>query len=148
MAIAPDAHSFGERAQWSAHDVAAQNSWDRREHTTLGLAAAYLGLTLPGIRVVDDLRVHTYLAARPEVDAARIGCIGLSEGGKRTMFLAALDERIAVAVVSGYFTTLAASSPSPNGSTCTAGTCATGFRACCAWPTFPTCWRCARHGRC
>jgi dienelactone hydrolase len=106
VTIAPDAHSFGERAHWSADGIAAQNAWDRREHTTLGLAAAYLGLTLPGMRVVDDLRAHTYLAARPEVDAARIGCVGLSEGGKRTMFLAALDERIAVAVVSGYFTTL------------------------------------------
>lgn len=40
-------------------------------------------------------------AKRPE-DAARIGCAGFSGGGLCTMWLAALDDRIQLAVVSGY----------------------------------------------
>jgi dienelactone hydrolase len=106
VTIAPDAHSFGERAHWSEDGIPGRGEWDGREHATLGLVAAYLGLTLPGMRLVDDMRVCAYLASRPEVDGARVGCAGLSEGGKRAMFLAALDERIAAAVVSGYFTSL------------------------------------------
>ncbi|HEY8742515.1 MAG TPA: hypothetical protein VIU62_05425, partial [Chloroflexota bacterium] len=35
-----------------------------------------------------------------------LGAVGLSEGGKRALFLAAFDERLRAAVVSGYFTTL------------------------------------------
>jgi hypothetical protein len=35
-----------------------------------------------------------------------LGAVGLSEGGKRTLLLAAFDERVRVAVDSGYFTSL------------------------------------------
>jgi dienelactone hydrolase len=43
------------------------------------------------------------------VDPARIGVAGLSYGGTCALFLAALDERVAVAVVSGYLSSWAAS---------------------------------------
>jgi cephalosporin-C deacetylase-like acetyl esterase len=52
------------------------------------------------------MRAIDYLQTLPEVDANRIGCAGLSEGGKRTLYLAALDERLKVAVISGYFCAL------------------------------------------
>ncbi|KAK9840969.1 hypothetical protein WJX81_003405 [Elliptochloris bilobata] len=43
-----------------------------------------------------DLRVLVdYLAGRPDVDAARIGCTGVSLGGMHTWLLAALEPRIA-----------------------------------------------------
>jgi hypothetical protein len=32
-----------------------------------------------------------------------VGCIGLSGGGLQTLYLSALDERVACAVISGYF---------------------------------------------
>jgi len=41
------------------------------------------------------------LASRPEVDAERIGCAGLSYGGRMTMMVSAMDQRIKVAAVSG-----------------------------------------------
>ena len=45
-----------------------------------------------------DLRILIdYLASRPDVDAARIGCTGVSLGGMHTWLLAALDARIACA---------------------------------------------------
>jgi dienelactone hydrolase len=52
--------------------------------------------------VWDDLRTVDYLAARPEVDPQRIGCVGISMGGFRSLFLAALDDRIAAACVVGF----------------------------------------------
>lgn len=41
------------------------------------------------------------LQSRPEVDAERIGCAGLSYGGRMTMMVSAIDQRIKVAAVSG-----------------------------------------------
>lgn len=56
------------------------------------------GVTWPGVAFWDDMRTVDYLASRPEVDAKRIGCIGLSVGGYRSFVLAALDPRIKAAV--------------------------------------------------
>jgi dienelactone hydrolase len=44
-----------------------------------------------------------YVATRPEVAGRRVGCIGLSGGGLQTLYLAALDDRVDCAVISGYF---------------------------------------------
>jgi dienelactone hydrolase len=41
------------------------------------------------------------LQSRPEVDGTRIGCAGLSTGGRMTMMVTATDDRIRVAAVSG-----------------------------------------------
>jgi dienelactone hydrolase len=42
-----------------------------------------------------------FLEARPEVDSNRIGCAGLSYGGRMAMLASAMDARIKVAAVSG-----------------------------------------------
>ncbi len=41
------------------------------------------------------------LEQRPEVDGSRLGCAGLSYGGRMTMMVSAIDRRIKVAAVSG-----------------------------------------------
>jgi dienelactone hydrolase len=64
--------------------------------------SAMLGRTLLGERVWDVRRAIDWLAARPEVDPARIACVGHSGGGTVTLLAAALDERIGAAVVSAY----------------------------------------------
>ena len=46
------------------------------------------------------------LQSRPEVLKDRIGCAGLSYGGRMTMFVSAMDERIRVAAPSGAFNLL------------------------------------------
>ena len=49
-----------------------------------------------------DLRwTLSLLESRPEVDSQRIGCAGLSYGGRMTMLVAAMDDRIRVAAISG-----------------------------------------------
>jgi dienelactone hydrolase len=63
------------------------------------------GLTWPGVFVAEDRAALDYLASRPEVDAGRLGCGGLSGGGMRTAFLAGLDDRIRCAVCAGFMTT-------------------------------------------
>ena len=63
------------------------------------------GMTWPGVFVYDDQRALDYLASRPDVDATRIGCCGLSGGGLRTVMLTGADERIRCACCVGMMTT-------------------------------------------
>lgn len=63
------------------------------------------GLTWPGVFTSDDERATDYLASRPDVDANRIGCCGLSGGGLRTVMLTGLHPRIKVSVCVGMMTT-------------------------------------------
>ena len=54
---------------------------------------------------LDDQRALDYLASRPDVDATRIGCAGLSGGGLRTVMLTGADERIRCSCCAGMMTT-------------------------------------------
>ena len=68
-------------------------------------AALMLGQTMIGWRVWDVMRTIDYIATRPELDAARVGCMGISGGGTATLFSTALEPRLRVAMVSGYLNT-------------------------------------------
>lgn len=68
-------------------------------------AALLLGETMIGWRTYDAVRAVDYLLTRPEVDASRIGVLGISGGGTTALHVAAVDTRIALAYVSGYFST-------------------------------------------
>jgi dienelactone hydrolase len=60
-----------------------------------------LGRTLIGENVRDALWALDYASSRDDARADRIGCVGLSYGGRMTMMVTALDPRVRVAVVSG-----------------------------------------------
>jgi dienelactone hydrolase len=61
----------------------------------------YASATMKGIW--NHMRAVDLLQSLPEVDGERIGCIGHSLGGHNTLFLAAFDTRIKVAVTSCGF---------------------------------------------
>jgi dienelactone hydrolase len=67
--------------------------------------ALLLGETIIGWRVWDVMRTIDYIATRPELDATRVGCMGISGGGTAALFSAALEPRIRAAMVSGYLNT-------------------------------------------
>jgi len=60
-----------------------------------------LGKVLMAENLRDCLWALEMLARRDDVDAKRLGCVGLSYGGRMTMLTAALEPRIRIAVVSG-----------------------------------------------
>lgn len=60
-----------------------------------------LGKLLIAENLRDALWAFELLARRTEVDSGRIGCVGLSYGGRMTMLTAAMEPRIRLAVVSG-----------------------------------------------
>jgi hypothetical protein len=64
------------------------------------------GRTLMGERLWDVRRCIDYLESMPEVKKTAIGCAGLSLGGEMAMWLAAMDERVAACVSSGFLTVM------------------------------------------
>ena len=95
VVLAPDLRGFGERADWTPPD---KYLCDLNLVHALSAGANPLAQNLWDLaRALDVLEQH------PLVDAERVGMVGFSYGGTATLFLAALDERIAAAVVSGYF---------------------------------------------
>ena len=93
VVLAIDAPCFGER----------NGQGPDRESGSAGEASAakfnlWIGRTLWGWMLRDDLMALDYLASRPEVDAHRLGVTGISMGATRTWWLMALDDRLKVGV--------------------------------------------------
>jgi dienelactone hydrolase len=65
-----------------------------------------LGKVLLGENLRDALWALELLAAHDAVDAQRLGCVGLSLGGRMTMMTAAVSPRVRVAVASGALNVL------------------------------------------
>ncbi len=82
--------------------LAAVNTCCGRYETLTAKTIFAAGATWPGILAWDDARSVDYLASRPEVDARRLGCLGLSLGGLRSAHLMATDSRIKAACVAGW----------------------------------------------
>lgn len=75
------------------------------DNRTDAYALGYVSATMKGI--LNHQRALDLLQSLPQVDAERIGCIGHSLGGHNTLFVAAFDERIKVAVSSCGFNSFA-----------------------------------------
>ena len=67
-----------------------------------------LGRTITAERVWDVMRALDLLETMPEVDMARVGCMGNSAGGTVSFYAACVDPRIRLAVVSCSFGTFEA----------------------------------------
>jgi dienelactone hydrolase len=108
MILDDDPASYRERpATITEPEIQAFNQRASQNESLVGRSLFTAGITWPGVVVWDDIRTLDYLAARPDVDASRLGCVGLSVGGYRSFLLAALDERIKVAVNVGWMTSFA-----------------------------------------
>lgn len=74
---------------------------DLRERLTVRAEEA--GTTLPAMEILKVVRALDALAARPEIDPARVAMVGMSYGGFYTLYTTALEPRIKAAVVAAYF---------------------------------------------
>lgn len=79
-----DTWVFGERAHTPEQDMFKAMLWQDR--------------VLWGMMVYDSIKAVDYLVGRDDVDASRIGTLGISMGSTMAWWLAALDERIAATV--------------------------------------------------
>ncbi len=103
VVLAIDAYCFGERNGKGPGGPEEKGSPGEMTASKFNL---WVGRTLWGMILRDDLMALDYLASRPEVDAARIGVTGMSLGATRNWWLMALDERlktgVAVACLTRY----------------------------------------------
>jgi dienelactone hydrolase len=83
-ALCFDTWAFGERQGRSESEVFKQMLWS--------------GQIMWGMMVYDSLRAIDYLVSRPDVNADRLGTLGLSMGSTMAWWVAALDTRIRVCV--------------------------------------------------
>jgi dienelactone hydrolase len=95
-----------DRSQYSREEATRLNEHCAAKEATLAKALVLAGLTWTGVVARDDLRSLDYLLTRPEVDRHHVGCLGISMGGYRSLFLATLDDRIAAACVTGFMSTV------------------------------------------
>lgn len=86
-------------------EIQRYNQWAGQHEHIVAKALFSAGTTWPGVYLREDQTALSILAARKDVDAARLGCGGLSGGGLRTVFLAGMDPRIASCFCAGFFTT-------------------------------------------
>ncbi len=102
---APEISCFGERQSDFSHldTQIGQSPPPTCLHTAV--LAQHLGLSVLGLRVHDGMQLIDYLETRKDVDATRLGAMGISGGGMHTFFSTCLDPRIKACVVSGYYST-------------------------------------------
>jgi dienelactone hydrolase len=95
VVLAIDAYCFGERNGRGPGGPAEKGGNGEMSASKFNL---WVGRTLWGMMLRDDLMALDYLSSRPEVDARRIGVTGMSMGATRSWWLMALDERIKTGV--------------------------------------------------
>lgn len=80
LVMSIDMWGFGERSHRTESAIFKQMIWQ--------------GQVMWGMMVYDNLRAFNYLASRPDVNADRIGTVGMSMGSTMAWWTAALEPRI------------------------------------------------------
>lgn len=93
--IAIDAYCFGERNGEGPGGPAEKGSSAELTASKFNL---WVGRTLWGMILRDDLMALDYLVSRPEIDTNRIAVTGISMGATRSWWLMALDDRLRTGV--------------------------------------------------
>ncbi len=109
----PDMMHWGERAMYfdadperitarslevTAEDIQQFNARSWAHEELIGRTALATGTSFSSIISWDDQCAADYLCSRPEVDANRVGCVGLSLGSVRSIFLGALHPKVRASV--------------------------------------------------
>ncbi len=101
VTFCPDCRGFGERRELALQKD-EEKDFKNGSCYQISHMAEPLGMTLTGMNTWDIFRLIDYIKTRTEWNVGEIGCLGFSGGGMQTLWAAALDDRISVAVISGY----------------------------------------------
>lgn len=99
--IAIDTYCFGERSGKGPGGIEEKGS---AEEMTQSKYELWMGRSLWGMMLRDDLMALEYLLSRSEIDSQNVGVTGISMGATRSWWLMALDERIKTGVAVGCLT--------------------------------------------
>lgn len=102
VAVCPDSRGFGERRE-DLRDAQDPVGALRCDCYRLAHMGEPLGIPVAGMTTWDLGRALDYVRERGKWDVEAVSCLGFSGGGLQTLFFSALDERVSLAVISGYF---------------------------------------------
>lgn len=94
VVVCPCLTPFGRRSE-------GRDAYDSDPCAVTFVRLQLLGKVLMAENLRDCLWATEMLARQKDVDEQRLGCVGLSYGGRMTMLTAALEKRIKAAVISG-----------------------------------------------
>jgi len=100
---APEISCFGERRSDFSYLSAAMGQGVPGTCAHTAMLSFHLGGSPIGLRVHDALRLVDYLETRRDLNASRLGAMGISGGGLHAFYSTCLDLRIRACVISGYF---------------------------------------------
>jgi Abhydrolase family len=103
-----DQWGFGERGKSFWYIFKRKHNYDVYERKYAQNMLGF-GQTITGLRVFDSIRIIDYLRTREDADPNRIGISGLSMGGLTASLVAALEDRISMAVIAGFLNTFKSS---------------------------------------
>lgn len=90
---------------WAGRDGHLDLVRGRDKCNVIQMAASMYGLNVLDLHTQDAEAAVDALIARAEVDSERIGCVGMSYGGRTAMWFTIFDERIRVCVAAGIMNT-------------------------------------------
>lgn len=101
VVICPDCRGFGERREDIA-DTKDESAALKGDCYWLAHMGEPLGIPVAGMLTWDLMRAMDYVKQRGDWDDNKISCLGFSGGGMQVLWLAALDDRVGLAIISGY----------------------------------------------
>lgn len=101
VAVCPDCRGFGERREELA-DTQDSTAALKGDCYWLAHMGEPLGIPVAGMLTWDLMRAIDYLEMRGEWDLEACSCLGFSGGGMQALWLSVLDQRVRLAVISGY----------------------------------------------
>lgn len=102
VVFCPDARGSGERRELKQQGDEQEKLFSS-SCVDLSFAAISLGQSLLGMWIWDLMRLVDFIETLDYCDHQAIACCGFSGGGLQSLWLAAMDDRISAAVISGYF---------------------------------------------
>ncbi len=102
VAVCPDSRGFGERRE-DLKDTQDPVSALKSDCYRLAHMGEPLGIPVAGMTTWDLSRALDYVRERGQWDVQAVSCLGFSGGGLQTLFFSAIDQRVSLAVISGYF---------------------------------------------
>lgn len=90
---------------WPGRDGHLDRVGQRDRCNVIQMAAEMYGMNVAALHIQDGQAALDVLAARPEADPERLGCIGNSYGGRTTMWLSIFDDRVKACVPAGCMNT-------------------------------------------
>lgn len=93
------------QADWPQEDIVYYNAAASMHECAIEMCCTMLGTTIAGVVSYEDRVAANYLSLRPDVNAERMGCVGLSGGGARAALLQATCHHMRASVIVGMMST-------------------------------------------